>query len=199
MVTGTEPRKALLTIENRHVDAAPELEVDAADYLSYFQNELGEQWIFVRRAGAAHGTVYGGDLGWEGHEVRPRDLATVRAEMAEKSGLSPERVEQMWKMLRPDPLVPDLVMEAAERAWLNLAWQQSCTAQEQDAALDALAQQLATEVPADMLNKDPMSMAYRGAHQTLALLVGRAAGMRGLSDDAVPKLYERVLKATTSR
>lgn len=199
MGSSTRTAKTLLTIENHHVDETPELVVGEADYVSYFQTEIGDQWVFVRRAGDAHGTVYGGDLGWEGEEVRPRDLATVRKELAEKSGLSVEAVEQMWAMMSPDPLVPNLVMDPPERAWLHLVWQQSCTAQEQDTALEALAQQLAAEAPADLLNKDPMTLKYRSAHQALALLVGRAAGMRGLSDAAVSKLYERVLEATKAR
>lgn len=50
-----------------------------------------------------------------------------------------------------------------------------------------------------MLNKHPNTTDYRAAHQTLALIAGRAAGMRGMDEAATSNLYTRVLNVLSSR
>ena len=61
-------------------------------YRGYFENEYGEQAIFVYDRDAGKGTVYLGDAGWE----NPYDVL--------------------------DGVAPELEMTPAERAWLMACW-----------------------------------------------------------------------------
>jgi len=56
----------LLTIENNHFDdcGKPPV-VSPDDYVGYFQNSFGEQWIFTFDRQTRTGTLYGGDIGWD--------------------------------------------------------------------------------------------------------------------------------------
>jgi hypothetical protein len=78
----------LLTIRNHHAAACgdPPIVEGAAGkrYIGYFENPLGEQWIFIydRETGAA--TLRGGDLGWNNQydvsDGNAGDLILGRAE-----------------------------------------------------------------------------------------------------------------------
>lgn len=62
-------------------------------YHAYFENDLGEQLIFVYDRETDTGTLYHGDLGWE----------------------HPQTVEE-------GGLVPNLVLDDAETLWLRACW-----------------------------------------------------------------------------
>ncbi|HZN70217.1 MAG TPA: hypothetical protein VFC00_00810 [Micromonosporaceae bacterium] len=191
-------REVILEILNRHVDPAPKIVHEADAYISYFENELGEQWIFVRRHGANTGMVYGGDLGWEGHEIRFRTPNDVRAELA-KQGVRKSMIDRLVAVANPDPLVPSLVLQGEEKAWLNTVWWASSSATDREAELQVVAEWVTEQVPPEMLNKHPNTTEYRAAHQTLALIAGRAAGMRGLDEVATSKLYTEILNMLSRR
>ncbi len=58
----------LLRVPNRHAftDGDP-LVVDGSDlnlYVGYFENDYGEQWIFIRDRTTGIATLRGGDIGW---------------------------------------------------------------------------------------------------------------------------------------
>jgi hypothetical protein len=61
--------RIILTVYNNHVETCGEPPtIDNADrsrYYGYFQNEHGEQWLFVYDYGTETGTLRGGDCGWD--------------------------------------------------------------------------------------------------------------------------------------
>jgi hypothetical protein len=58
----------LLKISNRHAVASgdPPIIVDTKpeQYVGYFENTFGEQWIFTRDRETGMATLRGGDIGW---------------------------------------------------------------------------------------------------------------------------------------
>ncbi len=62
-------------------------------YLGYFENEHGEQAVFVYERDSSRAIVYQGDAGWE----------------------TPHAVI--------DGAVPDLILSATERLWVSGCWQ----------------------------------------------------------------------------
>lgn len=57
----------IFAARNRHVESCgkpPEIAAGGARFTSYFENELGEQMIFVHEPGALAGVVYSGDCNW---------------------------------------------------------------------------------------------------------------------------------------
>lgn len=63
------PTKApLLVIHNTHAASCGEpphlTNADGAAYLGYFQNEHGEQWVFVYDRATRQVTIHGGDMRW---------------------------------------------------------------------------------------------------------------------------------------
>ena len=61
-------KSLILQISNHHTadcGIPPQIEEQAGQYLGYFENQHGEQMIFIfdRRSGA--GRLYAGDAGWE--------------------------------------------------------------------------------------------------------------------------------------
>jgi hypothetical protein len=186
--------QTLIEIANHHGDPAPEITVGPDDYVSYFENEHGEQWLFVRAHGADTGTVYGGDLGWESHEVRFRSPDEVRAELTGQ-GIRGSMIDRMMALTRPDPLLPGVVLGDGEKAWLNTAWWASSGLDRQE-ALAAVADAVVGQLPSDLrkgLNEHPNATAHRGAMVVLAMLAGQAAGMRGMTEAEAAGLYEQVL------
>jgi hypothetical protein len=56
----------LLVIKNNHADDCGEPPVIAeSDYVGYFKNAFGEQWLFTFDRQAQTGTLFGGDIGWD--------------------------------------------------------------------------------------------------------------------------------------
>ena len=61
------PGEVILTIKNRHIPGCgvpPTLEQTPSVWLSYFENEHGEQWLFRYDRSTQAWQVWGGDLGW---------------------------------------------------------------------------------------------------------------------------------------
>jgi hypothetical protein len=67
IVKKSEPGEHLLEIDNLHVDGCgPTPTGDAGgSYLSYFENQEGEQWVFVGNCKTGRAEIRGGDAGWE--------------------------------------------------------------------------------------------------------------------------------------
>lgn len=191
-------RQPILEIVNRHADPAPDMTLKDGAYVSYFENELGEQWIFIRERGADTGTVYGGDVGWEGHKVRFRSSAEIRDELASQ-GARKSMIDRMIALTNPDPLIPGLVLQSGEKAWLSTAWWASSSIADRGAELEAIAMWVAEQIPIEMLDKHPNTTDYRATQQTLTLLIGRAAGMRGLNDAETSKLLTAVFNLVSKR
>lgn len=89
-------KKTIFSVANHHVESCgrpPRID-DAAPnrYLGYFENEHGEQAIFVYDYATRAGTLYLGDAGWE----QPRSVM--------------------------GGMVPGLILGANERAWLASCW-----------------------------------------------------------------------------
>jgi hypothetical protein len=87
----------LLQVGNHHTAASgPPPHIDdrsPSQYLGYFENQHGEQAVFVYDRDSNHAVLYLGDAGWE----------------------TPHAVV--------DGDVPDLVLSEAERLWLRACWQ----------------------------------------------------------------------------
>ena len=86
----------LLTIRNHHTDAAgtPPLVTDeaAGQYIGYFENPFGEQWIFTYNRRSGRAVLRGGDVGWA------TEFEVV------------------------DGTVAGLILGAEERLWLQACW-----------------------------------------------------------------------------
>ena len=88
--------KPLLSMNNHHVEGCgvpPHVTDKSGQYIGYFENQYGEQAVFVFDRAAQTGTLYMGDAGWE----------------------ESYKVVKGW--------VPGLVMNAGERTWLRTCWE----------------------------------------------------------------------------
>ena len=86
----------MLTIHNGHSAARgipPTVSTEAADlYIGYFENQHGEQWIFICNRATREACLRGGDTGWaRAHPVR-------------------------------DGRVDGLILAPEEAAWLQACW-----------------------------------------------------------------------------
>jgi hypothetical protein len=176
-------RPVLFTLRNRHGDSSQVPEPAPGSYVSYFENELGEQWVFVREPGEPSATIWGGDAGWEPHEVRYRSTAQVRESAPAEWG---ENLD--WLVAMCDPHVPTLVLGEAEKAWVTLAWWTSCAAAEREQQTEAIAADLAARVQADDNINDP-----RTALTALVFQVGVEAGRRGMDAHDLERLHTAAL------
>lgn len=189
-------KDVLLTIRNRHTEAAPDFEamVGAGAYASYFENEHGEQWVFVRDPDAKRGAVYGGDNGWELVEVYERSPKQLHEELL-AAGMRPGMLDRMLGLL--DPLAPSVVLNDSERTWLHTAWHTSGVfgPGDREAELADLGRRLAAQYATPAMNRHANSTDYRAAMQTFCLLVGREIGRRGLDDRAMGIVLNEALQA----
>ncbi len=88
MIQKKHKGERLLEIDNVHVaDCGPPPVVDATGkYVGYFQNEYGEQWVFIGDRKTGEAVIYGGDVGWQsqykasGSKPFPGDLILSREE-----------------------------------------------------------------------------------------------------------------------
>ncbi len=58
---------SILSITNHHLAAygvPPDFQIGERDYVGYFENEPGEQWVFIYRSNDGKGWLWGGDMGW---------------------------------------------------------------------------------------------------------------------------------------
>lgn len=93
----TEAEKSLIfAVGNHHIESSgkpPQIDDSAPNcYHGYFENEFGEQAIFVYDRTCHEGTLYLGDAGWE----------------------------QPYRVI--GGIVPGLQLGEAERAWLTACW-----------------------------------------------------------------------------
>jgi len=193
----------ILTVRNQHVDRAPNFDqmIEKGDYVSYFESEIGDQWIFIRKRGADHATVYGGDIGWEGVKVSEHTVEQMQegleAEIPEEERAKARRLVSHMMMMA-DPLVPGLILNEPERTWLYDAWWTSAFScgveREQENALDMIARRIAERYALPALKKHPNTTDYRGAMSVVAVAVGREAGRRGMNDNVASTLFEKTLK-----
>ena len=98
MSTTTNPTDALLfSVRNHHVvecGPAPHInDHSPSQYLGYFENQHGEQALFVYDRDSSQAVVYLGDAGWE----------------------APHTVI--------DGALPDLVLSETEQLWVRVCWQ----------------------------------------------------------------------------
>ena len=83
-------KSLILQISNHHVASCgtpPRIEERAGQYLGYFENQYGEQMIFVFDQRSGTGWLYAGDAGWE-------TSYQVVGGVAEELTLTPE--EGLW-------------------------------------------------------------------------------------------------------
>ena len=97
MSQSEEADTVLLQLRNRHSAEAgtpPRIvDVDANQYVGYFENGYGEQALFIYDRDSASGELYLGDAGWE----------TAHAVI--------------------NGIVPDLVLSESELLWVRACWQ----------------------------------------------------------------------------
>jgi len=97
MSTSIEGDASLFQVSNHHsaeCGIPPHIDdVHPNQYLGYFENQYGEQAIFVHDCGSNQAVLYLGDAGWE----KPHTVI--------------------------DGAVPDLVLSEIERLWVRACWQ----------------------------------------------------------------------------
>lgn len=104
-------------------------------FRSYFENEHGEQWIFVHDFKSGASTIRSGDCGWqrpltirsaaevvELFEAKRRDLLEANAEPASIPLI--DRVIHTWRAMEPGTPVlcsdqGPVTLNAAEQLWLR--------------------------------------------------------------------------------
>jgi hypothetical protein len=85
---------SLFSVHNHHsADCGTPPRIDDSRYLGYFENQHGEQAVFVYDRDSSQAIVYIGDAGWD----------------------APHAVV--------DGAVPDLVLSETERLWVRACWQ----------------------------------------------------------------------------
>jgi len=82
----------LLKISNHHMLASsdpPILDDSKADqYIGYFENIFGEQWIFIRDRETGIATLRGGDIGWNNQlDVTDGDIGDLALNSSETQWL----------------------------------------------------------------------------------------------------------------
>jgi hypothetical protein len=84
----------LLEIDNVHAeDSGQPPSLETGDYVGYFENSHGEQWVFVGDRARKTAALWGGDAGWAG-----------------------------CHLISADELVPDVVLNHDESWWLITCW-----------------------------------------------------------------------------
>lgn len=94
----TDEGALILQIRNHHTAVCgtpPRIEERPGQYLGYFENEYGEQMIFVFDRHSKTGRLYAGDAGWE----TPYEVV--------------------------DGIVPGLILSSTERQWLRACWREA--------------------------------------------------------------------------
>jgi hypothetical protein len=186
-------------VPNHHATLGPDLgAVPGGSYVAVYENELGEQWIFVREPSASTATLYGGDdlLAWEPVVVKERTPEELD-KMLTSAGVRKTTLGVMASIT--EPLVPDLILDQKERAWLNLVWWTSERhgLDEAEDALRSVGERLARTMRTELvgLRKHPNSAEHRAASTALALAAGVEAGRRGLGAGDAATILSRAIGA----
>lgn len=192
----------VLPIRIRHsIESVPDFStlIEPSDYVSYYENEHGEQWVFIRKQGAPSALLYGGDdlIGWEPNEVRERTAQEVSEQLL-ADGMTAKNLAVMQEMI--DPLVPGLILNEGERAWLHNAWSTSgIWDSDREAQMEALGRYLGTKHYAPGLTAHPNSADYRSAMRELVFGIGVECGRRGLSGRDIQPLMAAAMKVVSER
>lgn len=80
------------------------------DYVAYFENEHGEQLIFVREPRAKHGVLLHSDLEWE-----PKPVAGPAQPGSSIEGLAPG----VRRFFGDVPVLGDVILNGPEAVWLK--------------------------------------------------------------------------------
>lgn len=68
------PGESITTFQNKHIDGcdeSPQFDYDDYSYVSYFENEHGEQALFLFDDDEEHAEIYIADAGWKNPQVIP--------------------------------------------------------------------------------------------------------------------------------
>jgi len=78
--------RIFLTVRNAHDESCgqPPIFESGLGYLSYFESEGGEQWVFARDRASGVFFLCGGDLGWEKQVVGERALRELTLSVPER-------------------------------------------------------------------------------------------------------------------
>lgn len=95
VIVGCVHEDEVMRLTNHRASPAPVIEQRSGRYLGYFENEFGEQLVFVHEDGEPDATVFLGDVDWEPRRV------------SDGGGL---------------PDAGDLVLNEEERAFLIACW-----------------------------------------------------------------------------
>ncbi len=101
-----------LTVKNAHTEGSgtPPTFQSGQGYLSYFEGQGGDQWVFARDRASGVFFVAGGDLGWEQHVVGERALR----------GLVLSMPEQLWVLACFHACGLSKVADRLARVWEGL-------------------------------------------------------------------------------
>lgn len=107
----------VIRIPNHHVPSCGALpswvrERDGSStYFGYFENQHGEQWVFL--AGEGFAQLAGGDLGWEQvHRLERPNWHDPDDWLVMKADLDTNEFQKPW---------PGIVLDDAESTWLTAA------------------------------------------------------------------------------
>lgn len=82
----------MITIRNKHAPECgemPTIDSDECDYISVYENESGEQWVFFKRKGSNVAQITGGDIDWQ-------VLTLDELQNKFMGGIVMDRLEQWW-------------------------------------------------------------------------------------------------------
>lgn len=111
-----EPTEDAILIKNQHVPSCGSLPVWARErprdaYFGYFENEYGEQWIFLATDEVAQ--LAGGEMGWEHvYRIERPDWHRVENWLVMQVDLDANELRVPW---------PGIVLGQAESDWLEAA------------------------------------------------------------------------------
>lgn len=93
--------ETITTIRNKHIEDCgepPEIDQDDYSYISYFENEHGEQALFVYDDDETVAKIYIADADWENpQEIPARELKDMTVEeVASISRIMFARDEKLW-------------------------------------------------------------------------------------------------------
>ena len=118
-----QERSPIITIPNRD-KAAPSLNYEDYVYVSYFENDYGEQMVVVLdKIGDAW--LYHSDMGWEAVALPGGVVWNPAATLIEMGLCQVKQAHKLGLDVR-DSSPPVMVLRAEELEWLSVCWEQIC-------------------------------------------------------------------------
>jgi hypothetical protein len=157
------------TVTGHHPDL--NLEPSADRYVSYWENMVGEQWVFVAERGKP-GKLTGVDVDWKVYDVTDDGMGR--------------------------PVVSGgLIIDGAERTWLTACWEGSTlvrtgTLATPELDVEALGREFGRRHWTSAFDQWPTSKTYRGAMNALNFIMGRRTVELGLSPHQLEAFIEAV-------